>query len=82
MYSQYDGEHKKWTFNQTDVTTYFLTLVAIRYDFKFVDKTLLDDYYTVREEIKNYKQPTARLVGTDVVIDNASNSLTEYWFNI
>ena len=79
VYSQYDGEHKKWTFNQTDVTTYFLTLVAIRYDFKFVDKTLLDDYYTVREEIKNYKQPTARLVGTDVVIDNASNSLTEYW---
>ena len=41
---KYDGESKKWIFDQTDVTTYFLTLIAIRYDFKFVDETLLDDY--------------------------------------
>ena len=62
-YSHYDGDSKKWLFKQTDVTTYYLTLIAIRYDFKFIDKTLLDDFYQVREEIKGYKHPTARLVG-------------------
>jgi hypothetical protein len=80
-YAQYDGEVKKWTFKQTDVTTYYLTLIAIRYDFKFVDQTLLDDYYTVRKEIENYKQPKARLVGGQIIIDNASESLNEYWDN-
>jgi len=76
---KYDGESKKWTFDQTDVTTYFLTLIAIRYDFKFVDETLLDDFDTVKQEIKGYKQPTAKLVGNEIVVDNASDSLHEYW---
>jgi len=78
-YAKYDGESKKWTFEQTDVTTYYLTLLAIRYDFKFIDTTLLDDYYAVRKEITGYKKPHARLVGTEIVIDNASESLQEYW---
>tara|TARA_Y100001937_G_scaffold35648_1_gene51173 strand:- start:3989 stop:5329 length:1341 start_codon:yes stop_codon:yes gene_type:complete len=76
---KYDGESKKWTFDQTDVTTYFLTLIAIRYDFKFIDETLLDDFDQVKKEIKGYKQPTARLVGNEIVIDNAAESLQEYW---
>ena len=42
-YAQYDGEVKKWTFKQTDVTTYYLTLIAVRYDFKFVAKI---NYFT------------------------------------
>ena len=78
-YAKYDGESKKWTFKQTDVTSYYLTLIAIRYDFKFIDTTLLDDYYLVRKEIAGYKKPHARLVGTEIVIDNASESLQEYW---
>ena len=28
-YSSYDGENKNWTFLQTDVTTYYLTMFAI-----------------------------------------------------
>tara|TARA_Y100001970_G_scaffold196571_1_gene239067 strand:+ start:13985 stop:15331 length:1347 start_codon:yes stop_codon:yes gene_type:complete len=80
-YAKYEGESKVWTFKQTDVTTYYLTLIAIRYDFKFVDQTLLDDYYTVRKEIEGYKQPKARLIGDQIVIDNASESLDEYWNN-
>ncbi len=80
-YAKYEGESKVWTFKQTDVTTYYLTLIAIRYDFKFVDQTLLDDYYTVRKEIEGFKHPRARLIGNQVVIDNASESLNEYWNN-
>ncbi len=80
-YAKYDGESKKWTFKQTDVTTYFLTLIAIRYDFKFVDETLLDDFDEVKEGLKDYKQPTARLIGGEIVLDNAAESLQEYWNN-
>ena len=78
-YYQYDGESKKWTFLQTDVTTYYLTLIAVRYDFKFVDETLLDDYDQIKKEIIGHRQPTARLIAGEIVLDNATNSLQEYW---
>ena len=78
-YALYDGEAKKWTFLQSDVTTYYLTLIAVRYDFKFIDETLLDDYETVKQEIQGYREPTARLVAGEIVLDNAPDSLHEYW---
>ena len=78
-YTRYDGESKIWTFKQTDLTTYYLTLIAVRYDFKFVDPTLLDEYYEVRNEIKDYKNPTAKLVGGEIIIENAPESMQEYW---
>ena len=78
-YYQYDGESKKWTFLQTDVTTYYLTLIAVRYDFKFVDETLLDDYDQIKKEIINYRQPTAKLLAGEIVLGNVSDSLQEYW---
>ena len=78
-YGRYDGEDKKWTFKQTDLTTYYLTLIAIRYDFEFVDKTLLDDYFTVKDEIRYHKRPTAILDNNEIVIKNAAPSLQEYW---
>jgi hypothetical protein len=78
-YALYDGETKKWTFLQSDVTTYYLTLIAVRYDFKFIDVSLLDDYETVKQEIKGYKSPTARLVAGEIVLDDATTSLQEYW---
>ena len=78
-YYTYDGESKKWTFLQTDVTTYYLTLIAVRYDFKFVDETLLDDYDQIKKEIIGHRQPTARLIGGEIVLDNVSDSLQEYW---
>ena len=78
-YTRYNGESKVWTFKQTDVTTYYLTLIAIRYDFKFVDPTLLDEYYEVRNEIKDYKLPTAKLIGGEIILDNAPESMSDYW---
>ena len=78
-YALYNGEAKKWTFIQSDVTTYYLTLIAVRYDFKFVDETLLDDYEMIKKEILGYRQPSARLVAGEIILDNASTSLQEYW---
>ena len=80
-YSQYDGDSKKWIFLQSDVTTYYLTLIAIRYDFKFIDKTLLNDFDQVRKEIKGHKQTTAKLVNGQILIKNGSESLNDYWIS-
>ena len=78
-YSQYDGEAKKWTFLHTDVTAYYLTLIAARYDFKFVDDSLLRDYEEIKKEVVGHRQTSARLIGSEIVLDNASDSLKEYW---
>ena len=78
-YANYDGEAKKWTFLHSDITAYYLTLIAVRYDFKFTDDNLLNDYEEIKKEVMGHRQPTARLIGGEVVIDNASESLQEYW---
>ena len=78
-YSQYDGEAKKWTFLHTDVTAYYLTLIAARYDFKFVDDSLLKDYEQIRDEVFGHRQASARLIGGEVVLQDAPESLQEYW---
>ena len=79
MYALYAGEDKKWTFMHTDVTTYYLTLIAVRYDFKFVTPELLDDFDAVRKQIVGHRQPTARQTENEIVIDNAPESLAEHW---
>ena len=78
-YSQYDGEAKKWTFLHTDVTAYYLTLIAARYDFKFMDDSLLRDYEEIKKEIIAHRQPSAKLVGGEVVLSDAPESMQEYW---
>jgi len=78
-YCMFNAESKIWTIKQTDVTTYYMTLIAIRYDFKFIDITLLDDYDTVKNEIQNYEEPSAKLIGGQIVLQNAPDSMQEYW---
>jgi hypothetical protein len=80
-YSQYDGESKKWTFLHSDVTAYYLTLIAVRYDFKFSDDSLLNDYEEIKKEIIKHRKPTARLIGGEIVLNDAPESLQEYWDN-
>ena len=81
-YASYDGDHKKWIFQQSDVTTYYLNLIAIRYDFKYVDPSFLDDYYEVKNEKLQYKSTNAVLINDKIEIVNADESLSEYWENI
>ena len=78
-YSQYDGEEKKWTFLHSDITAYYLTLIGVRYDFKFSDDSLLNDYDKIKKEIVGYRMPTAQLVGEEIVIKNAPESLQQHW---
>jgi len=78
-YSSYDGDQKKWTFLHSDVTAYYLTLIAVRYDFKFSDDSLLNDYEEIKNEIMGHRKTTAHLVGDQIVLDDAPESLQEYW---
>ncbi len=78
-FCRYDGEKKHWTCKQTDVATYYLTLIATRYDFKFADESLLDDFDEVRNELKGYKIPQANLINNQLVLSYAPASLQEYW---
>jgi len=78
-YAMYDGDSKKWTLIHSDVTAYYCTLIAARYDFEFLDKTILQDYDRVHKEIKHHKKPSARLLLGNIVVDNAPESLKEYW---
>ena len=79
MYALYAGEDKKWTFKHTDVTAYYLTLIAVRYDFKFLTPKLLDDFDAVRKQVVGHRQPTARQTEDGIIIDNAPESLKEHW---
>jgi len=79
MYAMYDGEAKKWTFIHSDVTAYYLTLIAVRYNFKFMDDSLLNDYEEIKQGIMGHRKPTARLVGGEVKLIDAPESLQEYW---
>ena len=79
MYAKYDGENKKWTFLHTDVTVYYLTLIAVRYDFKFVTPDLLDEYVEIKKEKCTYKKPVAKLIGNEIVVSNGTESFNEYW---
>jgi len=79
MYITYDGESKKWTSIHTDVTAYYLTLIAVRYDFKFLSPELLNDYDEIRKTIIGHRQPSANLVGGEIVLDHAPESLKQYW---
>ena len=78
-YTVYDGDSKKWTIRHTDVTAYYCTLIAARYDFEFLDKSILQDYDNVVKNIKGHKKPSARLLLGSVVIDHAPDSLADYW---
>ena len=78
-YYKYDGETKRWTFLHSDVTAYYLTLIAVRYDFKFSDDTLIKDYEDIKKEIIGHRKPSARVIGGEVILSNACESLQVYW---
>ena len=78
-YYTYDGEKKQWTFLHTDVTSYYLTLIAARYDFKFASKDLVQDYDDIKSEIMGHRKPSALVSNNSIIINNASESLNEYW---
>ena len=77
----YDGEQKKWQIACTETTLYYCVLIAIRYDFKFVNPEIVDDYEEVKREKLAYRRPSVSLKDSQLHINNAPESLTEWWNN-
>ena len=78
-YLRYDGESKAWTIKYSDVTAYFLPLIGTRYNFKFTDTSMLDDFDEIRKELKTHQKPSVATDGTNITIKNCSASLKEHW---
>ena len=77
-YLQYDGDKKIWTAKVSDVTVYYLTLLAIRYDFKFITPELVETFYEIRQEI-NYKKPIAKFINNEIKFFNTHETFNDYW---
>ena len=77
----YHGEQKRWQIACTELTLYYCTLIAIRYDFKIVNPEILDDFEDVKKEKLSYKPPRAKLTDSRLTLENAPESLTEWWDN-
>lgn len=77
----YHGEQKRWQIACTELTLYYCTLIAVRYDFKIVNPEILDDFEDVKKEKLSYQPPRAKLTNGGLTMENAPESLTEWWNN-
>jgi hypothetical protein len=75
----YHGEKKYWQIACTETTLYYCVLIAIRYDFKFVNPEILDDYEEVKKEKLAYRKPSVSLKDSQLHINHAPEGLTEWW---
>jgi hypothetical protein len=75
----YEGEQRLWRIAHTEVTAYYCTLIAVRYDFEILDKELLDDYLEIRKEKLLYRPTVAKIINGQIQLQNAPESLTEWW---
>jgi len=75
----YDGETKKWTMNYTDTVAYYVTLIAVRYDFKILNLKILTDYEEIKQEKKKYLPIIVDIEYDSIKLINAPNSLADYW---
>jgi len=78
-YFTFEREDKIWSIVKTDVTTYYMTLIAARYNFTFVSEQLLDEHEEIKKEKLAYKRPQAVLQDEKIVLKNVPESLTMYW---
>jgi len=78
-YFIFNREDKIWIIVKTDVTTYYMTLIAARYNFTFVSEQLLDEYDEIKKEKLTYKRPHAVLENEKIVLKHVAESLAMYW---
>ena len=75
----YNGESKKWTMQYTELTCYYATLIAVRYNFKIVTPHILNDFEEIKKEKLAYRPPVITQKNNNIIMENANESLTEWW---
>lgn len=78
-YFLFDGESRTWTVTKSDVTTYYMTQIAVRYNFTFVTESLLDEYTEIKKEKITFKKPSATISDNKISLKNVNESLANYW---
>jgi hypothetical protein len=78
-YFLFDGESKTWTIVKSDVTTYYMTQIAVRYNFTFVSESLLDEYEEIKKEKITFQKPNATILDNKISLKNVNESLANYW---
>ncbi len=78
-YMLFSGESKIWTIKKTEVTTYYMTMIAIRYNFSFASEQLLDEYEEIKKIKCQTKQPSAYIHKENMTFKNVSESFLNYW---
>jgi len=75
----YEGEQRLWRISHTEVTAYYCTLIAVRYNFEILDEELLEDYREIKKEKLLYKPTVAKLINGKVQLQNAPENLRQWW---
>ncbi len=75
----FDGETKIWNIEKSDVTTYFCTLIAVRYNFDIITPSILDEYEEIKKEKLSYKKTSANVIDNQIQLFHAPESLKTYW---
>lgn len=76
---RYDGESRVWTMPYNEIVVYYLTLIAIRYNFTICSPEIIKDFEEIRREKQNHKLCKAQVEKDFVKLINATESLREYW---
>jgi len=77
----YDGESKKWTIQYTELTCYYIALIAMRYNFKIVTPKILEDFQEIKKVKLSYRPAVIKLKQNHIFIENANEDLAEWWNN-
>ena len=80
-YFHFDGETKIWTVQKSDVTTYYMTMIAARYNFAFDSEQLLNEFEDIKKEKINFKKNYATIEDNKIKLHHVSEQLQTYWQN-
>lgn len=76
---RYDGDSRVWLMPYNEIVVYYLTLIAVRYNFTICSPEIIEDFEEIRQEKQNHKLCKARVEKDSVKLINATESLQEYW---
>lgn len=76
---RYDGESRVWTMPYNDIVVYYITLIAVRYNFTICSKDIIKDFEEIRKEKQNHKVCKAKIENDSVSLVNAVEPLQDYW---
>jgi len=75
----YDGDSKKWIMPYSEVAVYYCVLIAVRYDFKFYDHDLLQEYQNIKAIKLTYKKPFTTVSTKKIIHKHVTQSFEDWW---